>query len=100
MLTRLAHAAPHPTVARPPHTPPPAPACSPSGVGVGAGFKPASSARDAPTPTPRHVRAPSLPRAVLPPPHSPNLRRQPAKNPAQAISRQPESPLGIRAGER
>ena len=55
----------------------PAPACSPSFVG--AGLKPASSARDASAPTPRHVRAPSLPRAVLQSPHSPNIRRQPAE---------------------
>ena len=57
--------------------PAPAPARSPSFVG--AGPKPASSARNASTPPPRHARALSVPGAAQPPPHSPNLRRQPAR---------------------
>ena len=53
------------------------PACSPSFVG--AGLKPASSVRDPSTPTPRRVRALSVPRAAQPSPHGPNLPRRPAK---------------------
>ena len=44
-----------------------------------AGRRPASSGRDASAPPPRHVRAPSVSGAVPPSPHSPNIRRRPAK---------------------
>ena len=66
----------------------PAPACFPSFVG--AGPKPASSVRDPSTPTPRRVRALSVPPAPPSRPRTaPTLVANPPKNPAQAISRQP-----------
>ena len=69
-----------------------APACSSPCLGIG--LNPASSGRDASAPTPRHLRAPSVPSAVLLSPHSPNLRRRSAKKSAQAVSGQPEPPYG------
>ena len=75
-----------------------APACSSPCLGIG--LNPASSGRDASAPTPRHLRAPSVPSAVLLSPHSPNLRRRSAKKSAQAVSGQPEPPMGVRAGQR
>ncbi len=66
------------------------PACSSPSLGIG--LNPASSGPDASAPTPRHLRAPSVPSAVLLSPHSPNLRRRSAKKSAQAVSGQPEPP--------
>ena len=48
----------------------------------------------------RHVRPPRVRGAFRPPLRNPNRCRRPAKNPTQAISRQPEPPEGVRAGER
>ena len=81
----------------PPSHPGAAPACSPPCVGTGR--RPAASVRDPSAPTPRHVRAPSLFSAVLPPPRSPNLRRQPAKKSGPSYL-SPARPLWGRAGER
>ena len=64
-----------------------------------AGRRPAASAHDASTPTPRHVPAPGIPTTVLPPPPNPNVPRPPAKK-IRPNCLWPAGPLWGPAGQR
>ena len=97
-IPRTPRARPPPPTARPPDTPalsPPVPHLA---------SRPVS---DQPlpleTPPPQPLATSAHPASLAPssrPLTAPTFVANPPKKPAQAISRQPESPLGIRAGER